>query len=259
MSDQQLYITRFTRIFLDSFSARDIVEPLISIDNDKATSYAIDLMNNRDFDAIGIRDKGEIIGYILRDDLGSGMCKSYVREYNENDLVSDSGSFLTVIDLLNEQQRIFVHIFGQVNGIITQDDLQKPPLRMWLFGIITIIEMNFTNTIREYYGNGEWRASISKGRLEKAEALMVERKRRNQPCDIIDCLQFSDKGEILIKDDVTRKQLGIKSRKAGRKAIKGLEALRNSLAHSQDIITYDWNTIVMLASRIEEIHANSKK
>ena len=94
MSDQQLYIARFTRIFLDSFSARDIVEPLISIDNDKTSSYAIDLMNKRDFDAIGIRDKGEIIGYILRDELGSGMCKSYVREYNENDLVSDSGSFL---------------------------------------------------------------------------------------------------------------------------------------------------------------------
>ncbi|MDP6558285.1 MAG: hypothetical protein QGG71_26720, partial [Pirellulaceae bacterium] len=36
-------------------------------------------------------------------------------------------------------------------------------------------------------------------------------------------------------------------------AAKMLEKLRNNLAHSQDIITNDWETIVTLSERLDEV------
>ena len=37
--------------------------------------------------------------------------------------------------------------------------------------------------------------------------------------------------------------------------VKGLERLRNNLAHSQDIIVSDWDVIVLLAENLDTILA----
>ena len=98
---------------------------------------------------------------------------------------------------LNDRPRLFVNVLGQVGGIVTKTDLQKPPVRMWLFGMITIIEMGLTRLIEDGLSRWAWRECLSEARLQKAEALLEERKRRNQDLDLLDCLQFSDRGHRL--------------------------------------------------------------
>jgi len=82
--------------------------------------------------------------------------------------------------------------------------------------------------------------------------LQEERSRRGQHCSLLDCLQLSDKGKILISKQETLDITGLESRRAAKKVIREMESLRNNLAHAQDIVTYDWGQIVRLTHRLEE-------
>ena len=73
----------------------------------------------------------------------------------------------------------------------------------------------------------------------------------------IDCLQLSDKGQILLRNEQMIKEMGFASRKEGLRMFKQLETLRNHLAHSQDIINIGWDIIVELALRTERLFERS--
>ena len=90
-----------------------------------------------------------------------------------------------------------------------------------------------------------------KRRLEKALALQTERQRRNQDPRLLDCLQFSDKAQIVVRNEALCDQIGFASRRRGDEVIKNLEKLRNNLAHTQDIVSLDWETIVTISENLE--------
>ena len=98
-----------------------------------------------------------------------------------------------------------------------------------------------------------WKQYLSESRLQKAEALLEERKRRNQNLELIDCLQISDKGQIIARNEEIRCLTRMQSRRHAEQAIKMLESLRNNLAHSQDIISCDWGIIVELCKDMERV------
>jgi hypothetical protein len=136
---------------------------------------------------------------------------------------------------------------------LRRDDMNKPMVRMWLFGFVTIIEMGLVDAIRVSYPGNQWQTLVSAGRLEKARQIQAERQRRNQYCDLLDCLQLSDKGQILVENTAFLKDLGFESRSAARRVVKELESLRNHLAHAQDIVTHDWAQIARMTQNIEEL------
>ena len=92
---------------------------------------------------------------------------------------------------------------------------------------------------------------LSQKRLSGAKALQKERLRRNQSCELIDCLQFGDKLRILISDKKQLERFGFKSAGAAKRVIKDLESLRNNLAHGQDFISNDWPQVIRIAKRME--------
>ena len=53
-----------------------------------------------------------------------------------------------------------------------------------------------------------------------------------------------------MKDSLTL--MGFETGKQAKKIIKELESLRNHLAHSQDIVAYDWAQIARLVNRLSE-------
>jgi hypothetical protein len=67
---------------------------------------------------------------------------------------------------------------------------------------------------------------------------------------LFDCLQFSDKGQIIARNEDIRKFTIFPSRRQAEETVKKLEQLRNTLAHAQDILTSDWKTIVQLCDFI---------
>lgn len=239
------------RVFTENFSAADIAEPLASFDASLPADEVRAVMARRRYRVAGIRQDGTICGYVRQEELADGICGAAIHPFEEGDVITDSLGFPELVLRLDDRPQLFVKVLGQVGGIVTKTDLQKPPVRMWLFGMITIIEMGLTQLIQAAYPDGSWRQCLSAGRLQKAEALLQERKRRNQDLDLLDCLQFSDRGQIVLRTEPLRQQAGFVSRSRGEQTVKELEALRNNLAHAQDIISCDWDIIVKLTEYLD--------
>jgi hypothetical protein len=245
-------ISRLRRVFLEGFSAMDLAEPLVSFDSDADAPGVQAFMVEKDFDLAGIRQDGLVSGYVRREDLVSGMCQDHLQPFNPmEDLVPDTANLTEVVRSLAINKQCFVTILDQPGAIITLSDLEKPPMRMFLFGILTLGEMLMTEIIRHRYSDGSWRQLVSAQRLTMAEQLLEERLRRGQAADLIDCLQYGDKAGILTHDEDIRKALGQESRSQARRAVKELETLRNNLAHTQEIIPTGWQRIVIACSRFE--------
>ena len=252
MGVRRIQASRLGRVFLEGFLATDLAEPLVSFDAEAEARVVRTLMEEKDFDVVGVREDGLVSGYVRQTDLTTGRCGDYRRSFSEeDDLVPAHADFTVVVASLAINERCFVTILDRVGGIITLTDLEKPPMRMFLFGVITIGEMLLTAIIRHRYSDGSWRERISPQRLERARQLPAERARRGQTVDLVDCLQYGDKGWILSYDEDVRAALGLESRRAARKSMKEMETLRNNLAHTQDIVPEGWERIVIACSRFE--------
>ncbi len=243
---------RMARIFDHGFSAMDIAEPLASLDGNQPALIAKDFMLAKNLEIIGIRKDAQVIGYASQKDLNNGECKDFLHQF-DNNIISDSASIADVIIKLSKSEFCFISILGAVSAVVTKHDIDKPPVRMWLFGIVTILDMYISKQVEIVFPNDEWQTKLSPKRLEKAIELQKERLRRNQRAHLIDCLQLTDKAYILLKDEKSKVDLNFKSKRDAERQIKDFESLRNNLAHSQNLTTYDWNTIVRLAERQEII------
>ena len=239
------------RIFLRNLVARDIAEPLPSFDQSMPADEARAILLEARQSVAGVRKKGWITGYIKLDELGPGTCHDYTHGLDEAIVLADSTSLLDLTRALKETDWVLLRILGEVTGIITKADLQDPPVRMWLFGMITVIELRFQKMIEEHFQAEEWVKYMSPGRLEKAKRMFEERQRRNQDSALVDCLQFSDKAQIIARDETLRQQAGFASRNRADEGIKRMEKLRNNLAHSQSIVDTDWEVIADIADHLQ--------
>ncbi|MCH2181401.1 MAG: hypothetical protein MK108_05285 [Mariniblastus sp.] len=206
---------------------------------------------------IGVRDHGHVVGYVDREHLQDADGQVAIHPFEEEQVIQTSTPLAEVVTRLQEQPRLFVSVFGFVGGIVTRTDLQKPPVRMWLFGMITLIEMRMNDLIKDGLSDDEWKPYLSESRLAKAEELRAERTRRKLPVTLLDCLQFSDKCQIIARHEPLRNQTRFESRRQVQDAGKRLERLRNDLAHSQDIIVNDWDAVVELSRNLETMLQNT--
>jgi hypothetical protein len=245
---------RLVHLFTHAFTVKDIAEPLRSLDRNRAAAEAHAIMSARSLSVMGLRENGEICGYIrLTDDPpGTGSCREHLREFRPGQIIGDDCSLSEVIQVLSRQEYAFVTVFGVVAGFVGRGHLNSPVTRMWLFGILTLFEMGMVNLIRKYFADESWRPLVPATRLEKALALQQERSRRRRQSPLVECLQLSDKGQILLEHPLGPKLLDIRSKAAAKRMIKSMESLRNNLAHGQDVVKYDWASIAAIAGRIEE-------
>lgn len=245
---------RLRRLFLRGFSVMDIAEPLASFDEDRLSSEVLAFMQEQNYDMVGVRRDGLVCGYAHRDALTAGTsCGEHLQPFGPDDLVTEAASLAETIASLGINGRCFVSVLDGVAGIVTLEDLEKPPVRMYLFGMITILEMLVTKMIRERFPGDSWTHHVSEGRLQRARELHAERLRRQERVDLVDCLQYSDKGQILMREPEIRRELNIQSRKEGLRSIKELEALRNNLAHTQAIIASSWTRIVRFSGNLDSL------
>jgi hypothetical protein len=239
------------RTFDDAFTAEQVAEPLVSFDFDRPAEAVAMLMSARDFDVAGVRFGGVVGGWVQRQELDEGQLDDHVHDIGPDDLVSASLPFTELVPRLADREFLFVSSLGAVGGIVTRADLQKAPLRMWLFGVLTLLESQLAREIRVRFPNGGWRELLSEKRITRAEALQAERRRRNEHLELLDCLSFGDKGWILSKVPEVLDRLEIPSRRVARERIKGLEQLRNRLAHGHDVVAADLPVMARLATRLE--------
>jgi hypothetical protein len=244
---------KFGRMFKELFAARDIAEPLFSFDIDSRCEEVRKVMAQNHEDVASIRSKGTVQGYVRYIDLIDGTCTDGMRHFYSDQVISGDATLSDVIHVLTRHNYCFVTMLGEVAGVICRDDINKPMVRMWLFGLITMIETRIVQMIEKKYPDDSWQSVVSNERLNNAREIQEERLRRNQHCSLIDCLQLSDKARIAIEHPQILGMFGFASKRSGKQAIKNLESLRNNLAHAQDIVTHDWAQIARMSQRMEEM------
>lgn len=259
-------------LFLNGFSARDLAEPLMSFDDTTSPVAIRAAMQDHDIDIVGVRRAGEIVGWLHRDDVASGDTPLMVQPFDPQTVIADTASLNEVVGSLmvnpesdtnlaespidqthpTTRPCLFVRAFGHICGLIRLRDLEKPAMRMWLFGLVTIMEQRITRLIDTHCPEGAWQQYMSEGRLHKAAELQVQRRRRGQSPSLLDCLQFGDKAQIVARDDALRQLTRFPSRRAVDEFASSLQDLRNNLAHSQDI-SDNWSMICDLTTNLQRV------
>jgi hypothetical protein len=241
------------RVFEEGFCAHDIAQTLRSFDAETPLERAAAVMNQSGCVVAGVRTQGIVSGYLHIDALSGNCCGDCKQPFAEGQLVSAVLPLAEVVMRLSVHPFCFVVAWEQPSGLVEKTDLQKPPGRMWLFGMVTLIETRFGRLIETYCTEDQWKACLSPGRIEKAETLRKERLKYGQPIKLADCLQFADKAQIFARTEKLRLMTRYDSKKQIEEVGRNLEKLRNNLAHSQEIIAGDWGTIVALAENVGSI------
>lgn len=244
-------------LFEHEIQALHISEGLHSCRDQDPAGEALARMGAKGFDVLGIRTevngRSEIYGYVHRADLGEGICGRYARPFQPSELIADTTPLIDTLEALREQERVFT-LGSSVYGIVTRADLQKAPVRLLLFGLMTSLETAMLTEIRRLYPGSSWKDHLSRGRLIAAEALLQQRRQRNEEIDLPECLQFCDKRAILLSQEALPTQLGFGSKRRAEDTLKAVEGLRDRLAHAQDlVIGSDWPTVIALAGAMEHM------
>ncbi len=241
-------------LFERSVSVQHLAEELASCQASDDTSTASKIMAERGFDVLGVEDGGFVSGYVEGAKLEERTCDEQMKTFHPSELVADSTPLIDVLPLLHEKPRVFVLKENRVEEIVTRADLQKAPVRMLIFGFISLLEMNLLELIREHYPGNSWQDLLSETRLEKARALFKGRRERNEEIDLADCLQLCDKRDLILKNDKLRISLGLEPREAGEEQLRHIEDLRDKLAHAQDIVQgSSWEEVITLIGALENL------
>jgi hypothetical protein len=169
----------------------------------------------------------------------------------DNATVPAGSSLADTVLALEQHGRVAV---ADGAGTLARDTLDTLAFRAWLFGVLTFLEARARERLVH---DREWRGVLSEARLRKAREIKDERARRGRAISTVDALQFGDVASLATRHDGWYALFGVESRRQAKQLVRRLEVLRNGLAHGQDIVSHDWETIVtvarsVIAIRLEE-------
>ncbi|EII3115731.1 CBS domain-containing protein [Vibrio parahaemolyticus] len=254
--------TRFSalkKIFIDSVTVRDIYEPLMCCRSEDPSGHVKETLIHRQFDTAGVIDQDEkVIGYVNTSDLKDGVIEDYRVDIKLDQVISDSTPLASLLNVLQVSDFLYVNHGARVVGIITKADLNKPPVRVYVFGMLSLFEMHLNSWIRYDYPDNCWKEKLSLKRSGKAQTIYEERKKNNQDLSLLDCLQLADKRDLLSKSKAFRDRFGFKKQEMER-FIRGAEKIRNEVAHSQDSIisSLHWEFFVEVLEKVDSFLSKS--
>jgi len=241
---------RMEKLFTEGFSVMDIAEPLPSIEGVSPAADALELVEKTRLPILGILEEDRIAAFLRLEDISNGLCRDRARPLDELPVLEHEASLPETFEALAGSPYCLVRVDGDVRSIVGRLDIQKAPVRMWLFGMVTIVEMFMTRIILEAYPDNGWTGMLTKNRLKRAERFMKERTRTGGGVRLIDCLQLSDKATIIMKDEDLFAEFRFESKREARKAVREFESLRNNLAHSHDL-SLNWEAILDISRNID--------
>lgn len=249
--------TRFDsvkQLFIENITAQCIYEPLLSCPLNSESNLAKEALVIRDFDVAGVKktEEGPVVGYVIAKEIGEDEFKKYVIPIGIDVVISDSTPVANIVNVLDGNEFVFVISGNQVTGIITKADINKPPVRIYIFGTISLLEMHLNLWISHYYHNNSWTGEIPVERMAIANRVYEKRKGNNQELSLLECLQFCDKKELLSKSEDFLNVFGF-TKKSFQEFLRRAEDIRNELAHSQNSIisNLEWNKFFKTLSTAE--------
>jgi hypothetical protein len=238
-------------------TARSILEPLQSCPADASAAEMADLLRRRDFDVAGVKavQDGPVIGFVERDGLTSGLVRDHRKEITADHLVSDATDLPRLLSHLKGRQYAFVSSGPSVEGIVTRADLNKPPVRVYLFGLVSLLEMHLAFWITDGYPSNSWEGKLKRVRLDAAKDVQRMRRRGSEEPALFECLQFCDKRDLVLGHPELPSKMGMGLGADALESLRQAESLRNDLAHSQRDLAggSSWEEVIGLVEWMETV------
>ena len=222
-------------IFADNITTKFIYEPLACCNIGDNILEVIQTLEQRDFDTLGVVHQDKKIGYLVHKELGDAPIESYIKDFNLNIVTADSTPLSELFKILSDKEYVYVLVSDSIEGIVTRADINKPIVRIYLFGIISLFEMHLNFWITKYHVEESWVNLLKGERIELAKKIFNGRKGNNSQLTLLECLQISDKKEILRNTNDFLSKFDYSKTKF-KNLLERSEKIRNELAHSQNSI-----------------------
>lgn len=234
-------------IFKNQITVKSISIPTKSVPYDEAV--AICHKNNFDLHLVVESESSEKKVY----DRNLGKVRAVV----ENEIITESTSLLEVIRILSKNPHLFIKEGHSITSIVTSSDLDSIPVRIWLFGMISLFEILLRQEIT--INQIEWKECITKNRLDQAKGLYFKKRERNEEIDLLSCTQIVDLADIICKSWNYYLTPGFDFNKNEFKSkLVRLNKLRDEIAHSQKF-TSDWKEILEMMDLIDKFGKSVNK
>ena len=182
-----------------------------------------------DFDQFPVRDADRTIGLLVRGDYPSRLVRDAMLPLSEELIVSADMAIAELIPRMKTLPCRLILRGDRIDGLVTQSDLLKLPVRIVVFGLLTHLETVMADLVSTHWPGDEWMTALSPGRraklLEKETAL---RQRGLNP-PRIELTEFADKRDLC-------KRLLAAGRKRFDREMDGLRNLRDQLAHAATFV-----------------------
>ncbi len=160
------------------------------------------LANSRfeDFTCIPVREgeDGPIIGVLERPQTPEQEASEpRMRPLDGSMLISAEASLRELIPLLRQSPYRLVVTEKGVEGIVTRSDLQKLPVRLYVFALITHLEQLMRDIIAERYPNDDWFVLLPPQLRKSIEKDWQKLKERDLTISKLECASLSAKCTIL--------------------------------------------------------------
>jgi hypothetical protein len=230
MKSRMNSVDRLRLLFEEQINVMPITENLILFDQH---NY-LEEMEKRNFHSAVVNVNGKWMKYDVGDEKPTPLI--------EEDLMEANTPLLKAFRMLVEKRRYFIKDEEGIPAyIVTRTDLDKIPLRIGFFGVISIFETHLKDLIRKYLP--DWEESLSKNRIDQARSLYEWKKGRKEEIDMVQCLQFGDLGSVFSKKQRFKKFDPSLSRERFVQQMNAIGKLRDALAHSQSHLGFSWEEI----------------
>ena len=207
---------------------------------DEPLSVAVQRSKEKQYDHLPVTndDGGDIVGLLHTRECaqyasGTERVKRHFQPLSEGDLIGANASILDFIKDADSKPCRLIVSESEIIGLVTLSDLQRLPVRVALFALITGLERTMAGAIRKkYIADKDWLRLLGKCRQERINREVEKSKKQDGFVNRLLFTQFCDKRDILLHffpSSLSKTKL--------RCQLEEIEELRNKVAHANDYAT----------------------
>lgn len=206
----------------------------------------LETMHRRNYDIMPVKENGKFVGYVEREILVKlKQIEPAIQQINLDIVVSADTCVHEMIDLFQKSRFFFVNRANDLVGLVTYADLDKIPVRVWLFILICKFEFLLLQLIKNFYEGSSWLNKLTTKRREKITDLFDEKRKHDIDISLENCLNLGDMIELLESDRKLRSFVGYTSRNSCKRECSGLDVLRNNVMHPSTSLVNNYDGVVL--------------
>jgi hypothetical protein len=126
---------------------------------------------------------------------------------------------------------------GAFDGLMTYADLNKPPVHVLFFIVITRFERLLRRVVIRLYDGDTWLQRLPESSRRDIGAVYVAEKANGVETSLLECTTITHLKEILQRDGSWIVKAGYRSREAFKRSLAGIIHWRNLVMHSRRVVS----------------------